>query len=278
MRDRNDKKWQRYVDIDSEYTTIDKKYVRNSRRHLRMIPDAKHRMGGKQSYLDWGYAAGIFHALLASVIKKPSGIQVLDMGCGTGFMAIATSPFLSNGGSYIGIDVSESRVNFCKKNYNRPNYSFLHVNQHNPAYSPHQSNNTKNIPISDSTIDLFTAISVWTHLNEEDSIQYIKEVERVLSPGGIALITMFVIDELHMNALENKSETNIFSENAYGSDDWLYPERFSIPEKMIGITTKGLEKMSKTSGLELYKYLPSSKKIPYGLYNQDIVIFRKNNS
>lgn len=61
------------------------------------------------------------------------------------------------------------------------------------------------IPFEDNTFDRLCSCSVMEHSNPDKYVDCIKEVKRVLRPGGIALLTMDVVvfgepkDDFHMN-------------------------------------------------------------------------------
>lgn len=135
-------------------------------------------------------------------LQNKQNNQILDIGCGNGLLAIASEPFLGGNGKYTGIDVLQSDIRFCKKHFPSRGYEFIHFDVKNPAYANSQKNVQKKWPFEDNTYDLLTALSVWTHLNEEDSLFYMKEVSRVLKTGGKAIITFFLLDENYEKSLE----------------------------------------------------------------------------
>src|SRR4030095_12560412 len=101
----NQTRRQVYARLDRLYLPLDKSFVKRAR-NLRLIPLFADRRGGKQTYVEWGFMIGIFQTLLNVHLENRSGCQILDVGCGTGLMAIASEPFVQDGGRYTGIDVS----------------------------------------------------------------------------------------------------------------------------------------------------------------------------
>jgi SAM-dependent methyltransferase len=134
--------------------------------------------------------------------------------------------------------------------------------------------------------DFVSALSVWTHLNEEDARFYLSEVHRVLKPNGKAIITFFLLDELYEQGVDMRSPRQgryhmtsqdrwIFDRPAYGSDAWFHPAWVRLPEVAIGVTRAGLDRLLSSSGLELVEYYPGNWKETPGPFFQDVLVFRK---
>ena len=67
----------------------------------------------------------------------------------------------------------------------------------------------------------------------------------------------------------------IFNVPVKNSDYWFYPEWAEVPEKAIGISEKGMERLVRNSGLKILSINNGSwKEIP-GIYFQDVVVFEK---
>jgi ubiquinone/menaquinone biosynthesis C-methylase UbiE len=129
---------------------------------------------------------------------KP-GAAVLDIGCGTGRMAIPLLQFLDGFGSYIGFDISCRAIRWCRDRITsrNPRFSFIHADIRNLEYNPRGKLNAAKFvfPCDDRSIDFAFATSVFTHLLPDDVEQYLAEIRRVLRPTGRALLTWFVLDE-----------------------------------------------------------------------------------
>jgi ubiquinone/menaquinone biosynthesis C-methylase UbiE len=107
-------------------------------------------------------------ALLRSLGLKPNH-TVVDVGCGSGRLAIHLAKWLS--GQYYGSDILEPLLGHAKSLCERPDWHFTRTDG-------------ETIPVPDGAADYVCFFSVLTHINHEDSWRYILEAKRVLKPGG----------------------------------------------------------------------------------------------
>lgn len=274
-----------YPRVDDIYLSLDKSLVRRTR-NLRLIPALNNRRGGKIAYGEWCHVVGLFQTLLFLHLNNKDGNHILDVGCGTGLLGIASEPFLGDRGRYIGIDVREQDIEFCQKHYPKSHYSFEHLDVLNPSYAPGQSPIRKNWTVVDASMDMVTALSVWTHLNEEDAIFYFQEIDRVLKPGGKAIVTFFLLDEKYYNGVQSRTGEQgkyhntrqddwIFDKPCSESQNWFHSRWAVQPEDAIGVTPTAIEKMLERTLLKLVKiYSGNWKELP-GIFFQDILVFEK---
>lgn len=275
-----------YILLDRLYLHYDKKLVRRTR-NLRLMPDVSQRLlPGRPSYGEWCYLVGIFQTLLRTRLPKETENDILDVGCGTGIMAMACEPFLGDAGRYTGIDVSKRDIEFCRSHYPKESFSFLHLDASNPAYVPGRQGERARWEVADESVDAVTALSVWTHMNEEDAVFYFREAARVLRPGGVALITFYVLDDLYRASVPgwtdragryNNSNQNsrVFNTPSSASGNWLHPDFVERPEDTIGVTPEGIQTLLEGTGLSLAETLVGNWKEVPGVFYQDVLVFEK---
>lgn len=275
-----------YISFDRLYLYYDKKLIRRTR-NLRLMPDISQRLiPGRPSYGEWCYLVGIFQTLLRTRLEKETDNDLLDVGCGTGIMAIASEPFLGDRGRYIGIDVSKRDVEFCRQHYPQANFSFRHLNASNPAYAAERKAGRAKWEVGDESIDAVTALSVWTHMNEEDAVFYFREVNRVLRPGGKAIITFYLLDDLYHRAVPNWTErtgrynnsnqnSRIFTTPSSESKNWFHPDWVARPEDTIGVTPAGIQTLLEGTRLSLAETFAGNWKEVPGVFYQDVLVFEK---
>jgi SAM-dependent methyltransferase len=101
--------------------------------------------------------------------------SVLDFGCGAG----RTISWLAQSNlqaKITGTDVDAESIRWCRSAY--PNQSFT-VNSPAPP-----------LPFDAGSFDLIYAISVLTHLSEANQLDWLKEIQRLLKPDGIAILSV----------------------------------------------------------------------------------------
>lgn len=275
-----------YKLLDRFYVPLDKGHIRRTR-NLRLIPTEANRRGGKYSYSEWAHVVGIFQTLMFQSLGRKDGNSICDVGCGTGLLGIASEPFVGNNGRYLGVDVVKENIDFCRRHFPSAGFEFVHLDISNPAYAPAQKSERVGWPLKPASFDMVTALSTWTHLNEEDALFYFKEVSRVLRPGGKAIVTFFLLDEIYQESLSVRSrapgryhmtsqERWVFDQPAYGSSDWFHPVWATVPEDAVGVTMRGFNRLISDAGIEMVQHLQGNWKEVPGVFFQDVVVLKKS--
>ena len=102
-----------------------------------------------------------------------SGTNILDFGCGCGRFFLPMH-FETDANVY-GTDIDHTAIyylSFVTKSNN------LSVNKFSPP-----------LDYPNGFFDIIVSISIWTHLTPEDGMKWLREVKRILKPGGLALIS-----------------------------------------------------------------------------------------
>ena len=116
--------------------------------------------------------------------------RILDVGCGTGLMAIACERYLSAEGSYFGVDIAAEAITFCKKRFPQSNFRFA------------QSGMTV-LPIEGEFFDYICFYSVFTHTYAEETALLLGEASRLLAPDGVLFADVFTSPQVE-RALGNR--------------------------------------------------------------------------
>ena len=95
-------------------------------------------------------------------------LEILNIGCGTGLISQLFSQF----GCLAGVDYSSEALNFCAQN----------------SLSSLAQANGIALPFKDNSFDACLSLDVLEHI--QDDTQALKEIRRVLKPGGVLLLTV----------------------------------------------------------------------------------------
>lgn len=123
---------------------------------------------------------------------------VLDFGCGCGRIARQLIQQDPPPERYLGIDLHRGMVRWCQRHLaKRANgFEFVHHDVWNPSLNPGSGKpRTAPFPAGDGEFTLVVALSVFTHLLQDQVDPYLREVARVLRPGGVAITTWFLFDK-----------------------------------------------------------------------------------
>ncbi|ATU94702.1 class I SAM-dependent methyltransferase [Phyllobacterium zundukense] len=155
--------------------------------------------------------------------------RVLDIGCGIGRMAVPLTQYLDPAkGSYRGIDPVAGGINWCQQMISSAysNFEFRHLDIAHSLYNPKGEINGLELvlPFDDRQFDFIIMTSVVTHLPDEEVSAYLREVERVLAPGGRLFMTSFVVDQSAQENPFNKRDARLGFQRYDEGPCWFVPE------------------------------------------------------
>lgn len=147
-----------------------------------------------QLYMDSGMAhARIFARIFREQMPPGAPLKVLEWGCGPGRLirhVAALSP--DRQFQLAGADYNPESVAWCRANL--PGVEFVQ-NSLNPP-----------LPFADATFDAVYNFSVFTHLSESVQREWVKELMRVLKPGGLLACTTAGDGYRHLLAAQSERE------------------------------------------------------------------------
>jgi SAM-dependent methyltransferase len=125
--------------------------------------------------------------------------SVLDVGCGIGRMAVPLTRYLSPRGSYEGIDIVPEGIEWCSGHITSkyPIFRFQLADVFSKFYNPtgrFQACDYR-FPFANNSFDFAFLTSVFTHMLPGDVTNYMRELSRVLKPGGKCLITWLMLND-----------------------------------------------------------------------------------
>jgi SAM-dependent methyltransferase len=126
--------------------------------------------------------------------------DVLDVGCGVGRVARFLCAYLGADASYEGFDVVPEVIEWCQTQITPlfPRFHFQFFPIFNPYYNPDRTLPTAaefRFPYPDESFDFAFAHSVFTHLVPDAAENYLREIRRVLRPGGISYMTWTLFND-----------------------------------------------------------------------------------
>ena len=201
--------------------------------------------------------------------------RVLDVGCGTGRMAMPLSGFLGPRGSYEGFDVSRPMIVWCRRAISRrfPAFRFTHADVSNSEYNPDGQIKPRDFafPYRDDSFDFIFATSLFTHLLPEACARYVGEIARVLAPGGRCFLTAFLLNERSRSAAGAGLAAYRFEH--WAQEAWVeYPNR---PEAVVAHDEGELIRLVTQAGLSIVSTRYGDWTGSPGLTFQDVVVCRK---
>lgn len=120
------------------------------------------------------------HERMLDVAEVAQGERLLDVGCGTGTLAITAARRVGERGMVVGVDASAEMIEFARAKALRESVQVTF--ERAPAQA---------LPFSDSQFDVVFCALALHHVPEPVRPQAIAELRRVLAPGGRVLIVEF---------------------------------------------------------------------------------------
>ncbi len=206
---------------------------------------------------------GIGNALKADLLRETelnASSTVLEIGCGYGRVAVALTKLLNLPGRYDGIDIVAPAIKWCLREIGSrySNFRFFHADISNPYANKGigQDASSYRIPFQDSTYDIVFLTSVFSHMRPAEIGAYLREISRVLKPGGQCYATYYLVDDFAQSQIASKSASQNFK---YDFGDFLSTNK-RIPEQTIAVSEHLVRAFYEKANLIV------SEPIKYGLW------------
>jgi SAM-dependent methyltransferase len=233
-------------------------YSRNVRfrsRHPEFIPPPRYIQFEATNSTDWEFFhnSGLQQAKFLTEIFLRNRVQanaaILEWGCGPCRILRHMPKLLP--GSYFGLDYNARTVKYSAAAFRDISFST------NALLPP--------LPFEEETFDGIFCISVFTHLSETSSIQWMHELKRVLKPTGVLIFTTNGV-----NAMEELSEPERIAFQEIG---FVARQRNAEGKKWFtGYHAPALVQSRLLAGFEVLEHIPVA---PFDWFPQETWVAKK---
>lgn len=183
-------------------------------RYASFVPPLELMHDGPVGYVEFKENAQEFLCYYTGFCGLKPNERMLDVGSGIGRKTFLLTDYLNKGGSYEGLDIVKSGVDWCTERITQahPRFRFQQIDVCNPHYNPtgRYKASEYEFPFASESFDFVALGSVFTHMLAEDMENYLSEVARVLKKGGRCLISYFLLNDDSIELMQaGKSAINL---------------------------------------------------------------------
>lgn len=243
-----------------------------------LVPPIELMHDGPQSYKDFKQNGEEFFHHYVDICGLQPDEHMLDVGSGIGRKTLPLVNYLNEHGSYDGLELVKSGVEWCTEKYTSryPNFRFHLIDVYNELYNPEGKYKAAEyrFPFADEVFDFVVLNSVFTHMVAEEVKRYLGEVARVLKTGGRCFISFFLLNEETLSLIAQ-------GKNTYHFPFQVGPARVASreqPELAIAFEEDYVEQLYEGFGLEIKRpiyYGAWSGRDEYLSYQDQILAFKR---
>ncbi len=115
-----------------------------------------------------------FEFLVNSVWSWKRPVDILDFGCGYGYLGMKLLPLLPKGSSYTGIELDEGQINEANEYFSQTSYTYEFIQENIYDYQPEKK------------YDLVVGLFVLSYMHNPEGL--LEKMKQSLKPGGMILL------------------------------------------------------------------------------------------
>lgn len=204
--------------------------------------------------------------------------RILDIGSGIGNLAVGLVDHLRGG--YDGLEIHPEAVSWCQSviTPRHPTFRFHRADVRSRAYNPRGAVAAVDyrFPFADASFDFVFLASVFTHMLPDEVENYVREIARVLAPGGTCVASYFL--------LNGDTRTGIAARRSFMTFDVLDPSGLcqlhdaGIPEAAVALDETFVQRIHRECGLHV-RDIRRGKWWSGGAHDQDLLtVVRKEDA
>ena len=165
--------------------------------------------------------------MLAALDIKESD-TVLELGCGVARIGKILAPHCKK---WVGVDISDNMINVAKERTANDSNVEFHVLERNDLKA-----------IEDNSIDKAYSVAVFCHIDKEDLFNYLRELKRIVKPGGLIYIETWNLgSDIGWKRWQYEADNWFISDHSQRKDvsrnQFCSPEEFNIYVQRAGLDT-----------------------------------------
>jgi SAM-dependent methyltransferase len=169
--------------------------------------------------------------------------SVFDFGCGCGRIARQLMQQDTQPERYLGVDLHGGMIRWCQENLTprAPQFEFVHHDVYDDNFNPGgDPSRLARFPADDRQFTLFNAISVFTHLTEEQVPHYLAEAARVLADDGVVHASFLLLDKREFPFMQEHANALYVSWQHPGAAVVLDRQWVLATARSVGLTLVGV--------------------------------------